>query len=1601
MKRKTIAICSAVIAVAALSTSACKRSNIQQTEQGQIVINTALDADVISKGLVDNSTALTRIQFLRKDESNASLTSVDFSGVTPIQGKRAAGASVDIEFDSKQIYETQNSLTSYFVAYHPAGSVASDVVTWTPDGTLDILISNLWNAGNRAAPLTSGMVLSHALARLEIILQVKSGFDLTIANTIWGSISKIEVEDTPTTLTLPYATAASTPGTTKGTVALLKGGQYTTGGIDGTIKANGNTEVQFASILVPTNSTELKVKVTTTKNGTNIVTPLTATLSETFSKGKVHTLTVTLGYNNEITIAESGIRAWDTNGNGGTGDLIDPDAVSVLVGNTRWATGNLIAATTTAVGVPKGTNGTKVKIGAPTDGGLYFQFGSLIGYKGGNNLSKGAGTGVPEFDGKCWGGAATYNWANEVMVYPSAFTSGPATWPFNRTDNATYFALQTDPYNKVGQKLSDFAGWAAGDLVSGSVAVGDPCRYYLGGSWRMPTAEDYGNLFNNVYENGTVGNWPNVAKIFPLNDHTAVNGKTSNAIAAGNGYGGSTVSTVVGRGIYANTTTTTRPASITDVSAGTLFFPASGYRAHNTGVLGATGDGAYTWCASVSSTSHGLCQDIHAHQLSPFHSNWRSHGFPVRCVSDFILTCDKPNNTAPVGASTYTINIMGAGVDSWTISEESDEQNAFSQNKTNGAGDGTFQVSVSKSDVTFVREATYKVTTASGIATIITLRQEGQTYILLDELVWAGGNLIANGANGAKIGSPYDIGLYFKFGSLIGWSGGDNGDGTGRGTGSPLAIRAKPSNYKGVTDFVNIPYYTVQAAELNVEHILPKTVDDAGGIGDPCFYHLGGGWRLPTAADYAKLFNQTYVPTESMFGQWDQIGGRWQETPIKGGFHRGLFFLGETGGRYDRFSGGIGNPNQSYTWTSAAVRPYKPRSLSYEPSSARILLDGTDRIHAIPVRCVCEVALTSNKTDNTVPYAATSIGVSIKSTLGEKWTVSEVSDLGNGFSPASTSGTGDAVFNINVAANIEGYDREAVYKVTLANGMSSTITLRQTGNEGIIINGVRWASGNLIANGANGAKIGHYTDGGLYFQFGSLIGWSGGANGDGVGMAPDNRAPTIQIKPAAYGNPAWSSTSGFYTLGTTGDLPTSDTPSSGVGDPCRYYLGKSWHTPTREEYKTIIPSQFGGINNPADKIYWSDAQKGAYVNATSASPMAGSLFFPGSGYLQSSDGNVSDKTVGKINYYWQSDFREAMKGNASIFNSAKMEVSAFYSNDRAQGQSVRCVSAPLIEVSGNNSAKFEGETLSVKVTRTDGENWTVTEVSDPDNGFAPIQTSGVGDRTFTVQVKRNPNTTARQVTYKITTASGLMSNIITLNQVAGSNSVLINGLYWAEGNLVAVNANANEAMVGSSLDAGLFFKFGSLLGWSGGGGDNGDGSGSGTPALSIKVRPAAYTNTHAWKDTPVYAGDNSSLTVPIPGTPSTGIGDPCRTYLGGKWRLPTPAEFSTLFKESPDGSFKGTGASWVTAPGAGTVLPRETSIVKFTNGLVFRVSGLRNSYDTGELIDLNSAFRYFSGTPSSSKIVYMLTAFANGISVNASGAYTKWFGMPVRCVSAP
>ena len=222
----------------------------------------------------------------------------------------------------------------------------------------------------------------------------------------------------------------------------------------------------------------------------------------------------------------------------------------------------------------------------------------------------------------------------------------------------------------------------------------------------------------------------------------------------------------------------------------------------------------------------------------------------------------------------------------------------------------------------------------------------------------------------------------------------------------------------------------------------------------------------------------------------------------------------------------------------------------------------------------------------------------------------------------------------------------------------------------IVAGNLKWSKGNLIADGPNGAKIGAPGDGGLYFQYGSLVAWSGNGNMDGTSRGAGNPL-SLQVKPVTCSISTWNST-------WTSD-PTFDDPVNGIGDPCRYYLGDPWRLPTKRELNAL----FGQPPTSEDLLYWGSAtsavgwsKEGQFVSGSTNSYASHSsgLKFSNSGLRHSSDGHLG--SLGSGGYYWLRD-RDPDSDIAYPFFFTDFLIvsgpSEGYSFDMPRGFPVRCV----------------------------------------------------------------------------------------------------------------------------------------------------------------------------------------------------------------------------------------------------------------------------------------------------------------------------------------
>lgn len=135
-----------------------------------------------------------------------------------------------------------------------------------------------------------------------------------------------------------------------------------------------------------------------------------------------------------------------------------------------------------------------------------------------------------------------------------------------------------------------------------------------------------------------------------------------------------------------------------------------------------------------------------------------------------------------------------------------------------------------------------------------------------------------------------------------------------------------------------------------------------------------------------------------------------------------------------------------------------------------------------------------------------------------------------------------------------------------------------------------WATGNLIADGKGGCKIGAPTDNGLFFQPGSLVGWGGSYNVDGTGYGTgygtltDGRVQIPNMSPVVQPTDCYSTWSDDYYWKPFTKHPPGTLGTNGNGDPCRYYLGGNWRVPNLDDMMYMYPLKKSSYTNSSVAI---------------------------------------------------------------------------------------------------------------------------------------------------------------------------------------------------------------------------------------------------------------------------------------------------------------------------------------------------------------------------------------------------------------------------------
>lgn len=227
------------------------------------------------------------LDFVRMD--NAS-TTTNYKFTTVGTGSRAASSeSGKIAFTGQ--YYNKNNAHSYFRCFNRLTSGVkvdnqAKTMTWTLDGKSDLLASDVWYAGNYAAPSSSAVTFKHLLSKIEVKCQSQSGGLLSVVRKLWGDIKSISVSINQKavynydTNTFSYTTPVSQPlfaGVSDNTLTLAS------------ILDFGSSDVTASVMLPPTTSETLSLSVTTVLLG---VKKIDVKLSGGVVAGKVHSITL-------------------------------------------------------------------------------------------------------------------------------------------------------------------------------------------------------------------------------------------------------------------------------------------------------------------------------------------------------------------------------------------------------------------------------------------------------------------------------------------------------------------------------------------------------------------------------------------------------------------------------------------------------------------------------------------------------------------------------------------------------------------------------------------------------------------------------------------------------------------------------------------------------------------------------------------------------------------------------------------------------------------------------------------------------------------------------------------------------------------------------------------------------------------------------------------------------------------------------------------------------------------------------------------------------------------------------------------------------------
>jgi hypothetical protein len=561
-----------------------------------------------------------------------------------------------------------------------------------------------------------------------------------------------------------------------------------------------------------------------------------------------------------------------------------------------------------------------------------------------------------------------------------------------------------------------------------------------------------------------------------------------------------------------------------------------------------------------------------------------------------------------------------------------------------------------------------------------------------------------------------------------------------------------------------------------------------------------------------------------------------------------------------------------------------------------------------------------------------------------------------------------------------------------------------------------------------------------YFKFGSLIALSSDPNDTGTGLNSNYlQSNDIIAGPEGYNlddlravmlesgnnNNHWSAIP-YYPKSTS--ISSPDAPTSGKGDPCRYYFGNMY-----QDGYGFAPGHSWRLPTTTNNKYNGYSSMSSWSSSSSTLPVAGAfstrrgetgMYYPATGHRHESTGQIEDLPGG---IYWTSVSDGGDYGHFMYINSGNATSGDGLDDSYwiGRGHAVRCVKDAPTVTSSSYSYTFPKDAGSTTFTLSKGNYTGDYKVSDNADW---ITTDTIGNTlrvTVTENTATSPITRSGTVTVGVgTDYTGYSEAYITISQyhtvggvlappgvigyVKGTDSLTLKGSKeYSSNSSISAYADANFGGLSNSTVYIAYFRYGSLIALSS---DPSDKDSSYFEAEDVIAGPAGY-NLASLKASPNFGNVPYTSANTITNDPTNGRGDPCVYYFGDKfqtgkgfasghsWRLP---RIESVTSNSGNGSwyngytpdFWNNDRTW--QPASGELPYGRMNVRTGETGMFYPATGFRDQ-NSGQVQEQGTGAIYWSSTNDGGEYGYFLY-FSGTAPGQLDDKYYRWRGHPVRCV---